>query len=1258
MGRDTAVMISHTSELAAYPTDKSYVQVAIEAVLKAGLVPVEMGNIPAMDEEPAAYCRRAVLHCGIYLGIIGFRYGSLVRNNPTGISYTELEFRTATEAKMPRVVLMLHEDAKIPARLVDSDRSTVDEFRRRVRHSGIIVKYVETAEQLAEAALHALYEIRLNGLPGDNDAAPAAGHRMRIEDDVARHKPWMVFPLERMVERPQLGGPLLDALLSEPEGNSAPTVGLVGPGGFGKTTLAQWACHRGELRRRYPGGLVWATLGQDVHGVDLAERINDLSNVLGKRRPAISDPDAAGAEFGRLLDDRDPILLVVDDVWDEAQLRPFRYGGHSCTRLVTTRIPDVVPASARSIAVDAMSEGQARELLSDGLAGIAATDVRGLVAITGQWPVLLNIVNGALRRRVDRGQEVAAASGDVRRLLTESGPAALDPRHPVERSQAVARTVEASLSLLPPDDLDRYLDLAIFPEDVEIPLYALAVLWPGQRVDSLCEEFVRLGLAADYRLGVPGPRLVLHDVMRAYVQGRVDPRRSIAAHRRLATGAVELIAGGDGGAVQWWRMPAHAVYMWRYLPYHLHQAGEFEVLDGLVCDLKWIETKTTLFGSVLGSLADLALADCRSAAVLQRVLAASVHVLVPVDPPAALGASLAARLFGVPGLEAAVAEYQAGLPRPLLRPSLRPPDLPAADGAPEPAVGITACAFAPNGVVLATAATNGRITLRTVADLCEVSVITSYHAGIEDCAFSPDGNLFAAASGSGAVGVWNVADGAVHTMLVHPAGVTSCAFSPDSAVLATGCHDGIARFWAMSDGTLVRTFTGHEGRITDCDFSPDGTILATTAFDQMVRIWDLAAGEAVTILTGHSDRVWGCAFSPDGVLLASAGQDGTVRVWRVADGRCVAVVHGPSDWMRGCAFSPNGTLLAGAAGNGRVPVWRVGTYQELVNYRDHSDFVRGCVFSPDGALLASVGFDGKVRLRAVASGETDATFGGPGEQTNDCAISPSGTEVVVARNDQTARLLELRSGRELAVFAGHSDWVRRCALNSTATLLATCSNDHTVRLWDTVTATEIRVFDGHTDRVRYCAFSPDSRWIASAGVDGTARIWNVESGVEQAVLTGHDWVESCRFARDGTTLATSGFDGLIRLWDATDWSQRTTLTGHTDCVTGCTFSPDGSVLASTSDDRTVRIWDVADGIEKRVLHGHTGWVEDCEFAPNGAMVATVSADSTVRLWDADSGRCVCALRVGAPLIGLSWHPDGRRLSVSGEAGLYLLQLEQ
>ncbi len=60
--------------------------------------------------RPADLCVSLVTRCDLYIGIIGTRYGSPVRDDPER-SYTELEFDTATALGKRRLVFLIDETA-------------------------------------------------------------------------------------------------------------------------------------------------------------------------------------------------------------------------------------------------------------------------------------------------------------------------------------------------------------------------------------------------------------------------------------------------------------------------------------------------------------------------------------------------------------------------------------------------------------------------------------------------------------------------------------------------------------------------------------------------------------------------------------------------------------------------------------------------------------------------------------------------------------------------------------------------------------------------------------------------------------------------------------------------------------------------------------------------------------------------------------------------------------------------------------------
>src|ERR1700683_3533654 len=133
------VFVSHTSELQDFPSGGSYVAKVKEAISAAGHVIVDMADFPAAGQPSAQLCADRVRECDVYVGVLGTRYGSPVRDRPE-VSYTELEFETATKAGLDRLVFLLDTEAAdvgIPlSALIDREfGARQDAFRSRVRGS-------------------------------------------------------------------------------------------------------------------------------------------------------------------------------------------------------------------------------------------------------------------------------------------------------------------------------------------------------------------------------------------------------------------------------------------------------------------------------------------------------------------------------------------------------------------------------------------------------------------------------------------------------------------------------------------------------------------------------------------------------------------------------------------------------------------------------------------------------------------------------------------------------------------------------------------------------------------------------------------------------------------------------------------------------------------------------------------------------------------------------------------------------------------
>jgi WD40 repeat protein len=1301
--RPWRVFVSRTSEMALPVGGRSCVEAARDAIIRAGDAVVDMTYFPAAAVQPAAYCRERVLASDVYIGLIGFRFGSLVPGLPA-TSFTELEYRAAVEAGKPRLIFLLEPQAAASDDASDDavgDVPDADGAQRRFRElllaEGGVTAMFRTPADLEIAILHTLLELH-------RDRSEAAGS--------PRSRPWMVPPrTSPVVPRPQLTGELLRLLTAPGAELVGITMALQGTGGFGKTTLAAEACRAPEVAESFPGGVLWVTVGERIAEADLAAKINDLSELLSGQRPALSDPEQAGYHLGDLLGEQRR-LLVVDDVWHRYQLLPFLQGGPGCIRLVTTRSHSVLPDDAAVITVDVMERSEARALLAAEVPDLPEWHLNQLASLTGCWPVLLGLVSRALRRMRRTGAPSADAAAAIERRLRRDGPAALDIRNAGARDQAVAATIEASLSMLPAAEVERYLQLAVFPEDMDIPLDVLDMWWnpedlrhSGERLSAehLCEGLSELSLVSDYRGDVGTVRL--HDVIYSYLRRRVGSRWLAATNADLLAAARSQLLGPEaaraGEPIPWWLLPAQATYFWRHLAYHLSEAGRRDELASVVRDLRFVTAKLQLVDPVAVE-ADLALVDDPVSAELRRALGRTAHLLTPTVPDHALAGILLSRLDGVGALAGLVEDFAHTLDVVRLANRWPLPDTP--DQALRrvlrgDAGGMFACVVGPDGTWLAATEAGGAVRIWDVAtgriravltghiagvrvgvaspdgtwlatgdaageiriwDLATYQtrrILSGHTAGIYSCAVSPDGTWLATGDAAGEIRVWDLATYQTRTILSHTASARACAAGPDGTWLVSGDAKGVIRIWDLPTGAVREVPVGHSGGVRSCAVGPDGTWVASADSSGAIRVWDVETGRTRRVLAGHTAAVQGCVIGPGAQWLMSVSEDRTLRIWDLMSGTTTAVLSGHTGGVQGGARSPDGTWLASADQVGVVRIWDLAQAHSLHPAPARATGIQACAFSPDGRYLAVGEATGTLRIWDVAGEYVKTVLAGHTGGVWGCQFGPDGSWLASVSEDQTVRIWDLATAEARTVLSGHDAEVWSCSVSPDGRLLASSDSTGTVRIWDLapggLTAVrERQVLRGHTAGIWDCQFGPDGSWLASVSEDQTVRIWDLATGSTRLELRGHDSaVWSCAVSTAGDLLVSADAFGTMRIWEAATGQLRHVLTGHQAGIWWCALSPDGSLVASTAEDQTVRLWDTATGRLLAVLEDHTSGVWTCVFSPDGSVLASADAAGAVHLWDVDDDNHVRARSALSYHASVTWccaaSADGAFLASGG-----------
>jgi WD40 repeat protein len=1094
--------------------------------------------------------------------------------------------------------------------------------------------------------------------------------------------PFMVEPLKGFVERPEEFERLLDLLLTEdrtlPVGITA---ALRGAGGYGKTTLTRALCHDPRIRETFLDGILWVTLGQSP---DVLGGLRKLYAALTAQRPEFVDvEDAANALAAELVDRA--CLMVIDDVWNAAHLRPFLRGGARCVRLVTTRDGTTLPPSARTVDVDAMQQDEAVTLLGMGLPSVDPRALRTLAKHLGEWPLLLKLVNGRLCFNVERGQAPDKALVWVQHILEQQGVTGFDECDAEARDQAVAQTVGLSLELLRPEERAHYGKLAIFPEDTDVPLSVLDRLWGMDRFEThaLCERLWRLALLL--RFDLANATICLHDVMRAYLV-REHASQLPAYHARLLDAYAEEVK-------VWSTLSPQEPYLWHHLVYHLHAAGRDDELQTLLLDFDWLQAKleATDVNALLADYEiDLAGKDGREMhSLVQSTIRLSAHILLQDETQ--LPGQLLGRLshFSRPELCALLEKAIQWRGTTWLRP-LAPTLTPPGGSLFRTLTGHTAA------ILVATVTADGRRAVSGANDRTLrvwnletgeiLSTLTGHTEPVQAVAVTPDGRRVVSGSTDRSLKVWDIlaildtslATGkivseATRTLEGHTDSITSVAVTPDGQRAISASNDKTLKVWDLETGKSLYTLRGHTHWVTSVAMTQDGRRAVSASNDKMLKVWDLETGTPLCTLREHTSPVKAVAMTPDGRYAVSGSYDKTLRVWNLETGEVLHCLTGHSQYISAVAITSDGKLVVSASADSTLIVWDLVCGKALATLMDHSEPVNAVAMTPNGRRAVSGAFDDTLKVWDLASvkavRETARVVKSHRRSINAVAVTPDGQRAVSASRDKTLKVWDLESRLLLRTLSGHRLWVMAVTVTPDGQRVVSGSLDRTLKVWDISTTRDAslesgkpadeatQTLAGHTEGIFAVAVTPDGQRAVSASQDKTLKVWDLESGEALHTLTGHSAiVRAVAVTPDGRRAVSGSGDKNLKVWDLESGKALCTLTGHTEEVMTVTLTLDGRQVISGSGDKTLKVWDLESGETLHTLVGHDGAVWAVAATPDGRYLVSASRDKTLKMWDLGQNRLLATFSTDSALATCAIASNGLILAGGRSGRIHLLSL--
>jgi len=471
-----------------------------------------MEEFGARDRTSVEISLKQIESCDVFVGIYARRYGYVPPGSENFI--TEMEYDEARRLNKPRLVFVVKPEFKGHPLLEEFCDITDPQIGGRF-----------------DAFLTRVGQERV----WDTFTSPddLAG---RVLGGISKWEGWRAAqPLpsgRRFIGREELVNELKTFL------DEHHSCALIGMGGIGKSLTAERLCV--EMRERFEGGVLWATLGPEAREADVA-----LDAVM--REWSCCHPDGRLVSPEKLNPSRlkdflaeapGPLLMVLDDVWHPKPAQELLWLlPRTAALLVTTRRAEIARQLdvERHVQLDQLSDAEGLSMLQDRLGDIPSPPaLREIVSVLSGHPLALEIAAAQIESTgPDTAEELP---GQLRKVLSDGSDLSALEIDDDFSSGSVEAALALSYDSMNSDLKRRFRALGVMAPDLDISPVLMAVTWSEQMTDivsfdeiyeshadeMLTDALDRMNVLANNGVldRLPEQRVFLmHGLLRAYARG-------------------------------------------------------------------------------------------------------------------------------------------------------------------------------------------------------------------------------------------------------------------------------------------------------------------------------------------------------------------------------------------------------------------------------------------------------------------------------------------------------------------------------------------------------------------------------------------------------------------------------------------------------------------------------------------------------------------------------------------------------------------